>query len=35
MLALMLLTDARCPARIDEHGDLMPLAEQDRTPVGA
>ncbi len=30
-LALMLLTYARFPARIDEHGDLMPLAEQDRS----
>ncbi|MGH3504603.1 MAG: RNA polymerase sigma factor [Nocardioidaceae bacterium] len=31
LLALMLLTDARAPARIDEYGDLVPLAEQDRT----
>jgi predicted RNA polymerase sigma factor len=30
LLALMLLTDARRPARVDEHGDLVPLAEQDR-----
>ena len=29
-LALMLLTHARSPARTDEHGDLVPLAEQDR-----
>jgi RNA polymerase sigma factor (sigma-70 family) len=31
LLALMLLTDARRPARLDEHGALVPLAEQDRT----
>lgn len=31
LLALMLLTDARRPARTDEHGDLVPMAEQDRT----
>jgi len=31
LLALMLLTDARRPARTDEHGDLVPLSEQDRT----
>jgi RNA polymerase sigma factor (sigma-70 family) len=30
-LALMLLTHARSPARTDEHGDLVPLAEQDRS----
>jgi RNA polymerase sigma factor (sigma-70 family) len=30
-LALMLLTDARRPARVDSRGDLVPLAEQDRT----
>ncbi|HEX6445257.1 MAG TPA: DUF6596 domain-containing protein [Streptosporangiales bacterium] len=30
LLALMLLTDARRPARTDEAGDLVPLAEQDR-----
>jgi RNA polymerase sigma factor (sigma-70 family) len=29
-LALMLLTDARRPARVDARGDLVPLAEQDR-----
>ena len=31
LLALMLLTDARRPARQDEEGRLVPLAEQDRT----
>jgi RNA polymerase sigma factor (sigma-70 family) len=31
LLALMLLTDARGPARTDAAGDLVPLAEQDRT----
>ncbi|MBB4944489.1 putative RNA polymerase sigma factor [Kitasatospora gansuensis] len=31
LLALMLLTDARRPARTGADGDLMPLAEQDRT----
>ncbi|WP_329791864.1 DUF6596 domain-containing protein [Lentzea sp. DG1S-22] len=31
LLALMLLTDARRPARTDTHGTLIPLAEQDRT----
>lgn len=31
LLALMLLTDARRPARTDPHGALVPLAEQDRT----
>lgn len=30
LLALMLLTDARCPARSGPDGDLIPLAEQDR-----
>jgi RNA polymerase sigma factor (sigma-70 family) len=30
LLALMLLTDARRPARTDPHGDLIPMAEQDR-----
>ncbi|MGZ3145536.1 RNA polymerase sigma factor [Lentzea chajnantorensis] len=30
LLALMLLTDARRPARTTEHGDLVPLAEQNR-----
>jgi RNA polymerase sigma factor (sigma-70 family) len=31
LLALMLLTDARRPARTDPSGALVPLAEQDRT----
>jgi predicted RNA polymerase sigma factor len=31
LLALMLLTDARRPARIDPDGALVPLTEQDRT----
>ncbi|WP_409331816.1 RNA polymerase sigma factor [Trujillonella humicola] len=31
LLALMLLTEARRPARISAAGDLVPLAEQDRT----
>ncbi|PRX48258.1 RNA polymerase ECF family sigma subunit [Prauserella shujinwangii] len=31
LLALMLLTDARTPARTTPAGDLVPLAEQDRT----
>jgi predicted RNA polymerase sigma factor len=31
LLALMLLIDARRPARTDARGDLIPLAEQDRT----
>ena len=31
LLALMLLTDARRPARTDEHADLVPMAEQDRS----
>jgi predicted RNA polymerase sigma factor len=31
LLALMLLTDARRPARLSADGDLVPLAEQDRS----
>ncbi|MCD0445719.1 RNA polymerase sigma factor [Glycomyces sp. A-F 0318] len=31
LLALMLLTDARAAARTDERGELVPLAEQDRS----
>lgn len=31
LLALMLLTHARTPARINPAGDLVPLSEQDRT----
>jgi RNA polymerase sigma factor (sigma-70 family) len=31
LLALMLLTDARRPARTDEHGAIVPLDEQDRS----
>jgi predicted RNA polymerase sigma factor len=31
LLALMLLTEARRPARTDDRGELIPLAEQDRT----
>jgi RNA polymerase sigma factor (sigma-70 family) len=31
LLALMLLTDARRPARSDDRGDLVPMAEQDRS----
>jgi RNA polymerase sigma factor (sigma-70 family) len=31
LLALMLLTEARRPARLTPDGDLIPLAEQDRT----
>src|SRR5690606_3714800 len=31
LLALMLLTDARRPARLDAHGDIVPLEEQDRS----
>jgi RNA polymerase sigma factor (sigma-70 family) len=31
LLALMLLTDARRPARTDERGELVPLDEQDRS----
>ncbi|MFJ6861522.1 RNA polymerase sigma factor [Streptomyces werraensis] len=30
LLALMLLTDARRPARTGPHGEMVPLAEQDR-----
>jgi predicted RNA polymerase sigma factor len=32
LLALMLLTDARRPARTGANGELVPLAEQDRAP---
>jgi RNA polymerase sigma factor (sigma-70 family) len=31
LLALMLLTEARHAARTDKHGELIPLAEQDRS----
>ncbi|WP_438854681.1 RNA polymerase sigma factor [Agromyces sp. M3QZ16-3] len=31
LLAMMLLQHARSAARVDEHGDLVPLAEQDRS----
>src|SRR5207253_4118031 len=31
LLALMLLTDARRPARTGPHGELIPLPEQDRS----
>src|SRR5207247_2640136 len=31
LLALMLLTDARRPARTGPHGSLIPMAEQDRS----
>ena len=31
LLALMLLHDARRDSRLDEHGELVPLAEQDRS----
>ncbi|MFM9366814.1 RNA polymerase sigma factor [Streptomyces sp. Da 82-17] len=31
LLALMLLTEARAPARTGPHGELVPLDEQDRT----
>ncbi|MBC7277451.1 sigma-70 family RNA polymerase sigma factor [Nocardioides sp.] len=31
LLALMLLLDARRPARIDAHGAIVPLADQDRS----
>ncbi|MFB9924093.1 RNA polymerase sigma factor [Amycolatopsis halotolerans] len=31
LLALMLLTDARSPARVTEQGELVPLHKQDRT----
>ena len=34
LLALMLLTDARRPARTDADGNLVPLAEQDRSTLG-
>ena len=34
LLALMLLTDARRPARTGPGGELIPMAEQDRSPVG-
>jgi RNA polymerase sigma factor (sigma-70 family) len=30
LLALMILTDARRPGRVDQYGNLVPLAEQDR-----
>ncbi|MDY7106218.1 MAG: DUF6596 domain-containing protein [Actinomycetota bacterium] len=30
LLALMLLTEARAPARVDDDGGLVPLADQDR-----
>ncbi|GAB3839283.1 sigma factor-like helix-turn-helix DNA-binding protein [Micromonospora andamanensis] len=30
LLALLLLTDARAPARTGPHGELVPMAEQDR-----
>ncbi|MCX5418575.1 RNA polymerase sigma factor [Streptomyces sp. NBC_00078] len=30
LLALMLLVDSRRPARLDDHGELVPLPEQDR-----
>jgi RNA polymerase sigma factor (sigma-70 family) len=35
LLALMLLTDARRPARLTDEGDLVPLAEQDRAKWNA
>jgi predicted RNA polymerase sigma factor len=35
LLALMLLTDARRPARVDQHGDLVPLGEQERSKWNA
>ncbi|MBL8751684.1 MAG: sigma-70 family RNA polymerase sigma factor [Planctomycetes bacterium] len=31
LMALMLLLGARNPARVDAHGDLVPLAQQDRS----
>ena len=31
LLALLLLTDARRPARVDDHGELVLLADQDRS----
>ena len=34
LLALMLLHDARRAGRVDAAGDLVPLEEQDRTPLG-
>ena len=34
VLALILLTEARRPARTDEHGDPVLLADQDRTALG-
>ena len=34
LLALMLLTDARRPARAGPGGEPIPMAEQDRTPLG-
>jgi predicted RNA polymerase sigma factor len=34
LLALMLLTDARRPARLGTDGELVPLAEQDRSRWG-
>ena len=34
LLALMLLTDARRPARTGPDGELIPLDEQDRQPLG-
>ena len=34
VLALILLTEARRPARIDEHGDPVLLADQDRAALG-
>ena len=35
LLALMLLQDARRPARVDAAGDLVPLEEQDRVALAA
>ena len=32
LLGLLLVTDARRATRLDEHGDLVLLADQDRTP---
>ena len=34
LLALLLLTDARRAARLDDAGDLVPLEEQDRSTLG-
>ena len=31
LLALLLLTEARIPARLDDNGDLIPLEQQDRS----